>query len=77
MVGSIVNVRTPSADELREWHAEFEAAGRRSLKTRFKYAFVHTYKPVLDDEPYRSFDTTADYRAWCERELPSWLGYGR
>ena len=70
-------VRTPSADEVREWRAEFDAAARRSLKTRFKYAFVHTYKPILDDVGYRSFDTTAEYRAWCERELPSWLGYGR
>jgi hypothetical protein len=32
---------------------------------------------VLDDAPYRAFDTMADYRAWCERELPTWLGYGR
>jgi hypothetical protein len=42
-----------------------------------RYAFIHTYKPVLDDAAYRSFDTTADYRAWCEAHLPDWLGYGR
>ncbi|HEX3480569.1 MAG TPA: hypothetical protein VHT91_36375 [Kofleriaceae bacterium] len=42
-----------------------------------RYAFVHTYKPVLDDARYRSFDTMAEYRAWCERELPRWLGYGQ
>jgi len=71
-----VVVRTPSAEELREWRAEFDAAARRPLKTRLKYAFVRTYKPVLDDMPYRAFDTTAQYRSWCERELPSWLGYG-
>ena len=63
--------------EQSEWRAEFEAAARRPLKTRMKYAFVSTYKPILDDARYRSFDTTAEYRAWCERELPSWLGYGR
>jgi len=61
----------------REWREEFEAAARRPLKLRFRYAFIHTYKPVLDDVPYRSFDTTAEYRAWCEANLPSWLGYGR
>ena len=59
-----------------EWQAEFDAAARRPLRTRFRYAFVHTYKPVLDDAPYRSFDTTAAYREWCERHLPDWLGYG-
>jgi hypothetical protein len=59
-----------------EWQAEFEAAARRPLRIRFRYAFVHTYKPVLDDAPYRSFDTTAAYREWCARHLPAWLGYG-
>ncbi len=42
-----------------------------------RYAFIRTYKPVLDDARYRSFETTADYRAWCEANLPAWLGYGR
>ena len=41
-----------------------------------RYAFIHTYKPVLDDAPYRSFDTMEEYRAWCARQLPGWLGYG-
>ncbi len=42
-----------------------------------KYAFVKTYKPVLDDAPCRTFDTMAEYRAWCQKNLPEWLGYGR
>jgi len=58
------------------WEAEFDAAARRPLEQRFRYAFIRTYKPVLDDATYRSFETTADYRAWCEANLPSWLGYG-
>lgn len=60
-----------------QWRAEFEAASRRSLETRLNYAFIKTYKPVLDDARFRSFATMADYRAWCEKELPGWLGYGR
>lgn len=60
-----------------DWLAEFEAAARRPLATRFRYAFIHTYKPVLDDAAFRAFDTTADYRRWCEENLPDWLGYGR
>jgi len=60
-----------------DWLAEFEAAARRPLETRFRYAFIHTYKPVMDDAPFRAFDTTADYRSWCEEHLPDWLGYGR
>jgi hypothetical protein len=62
---------------LKEWREEFEAAARRPLEQRIKYAFIHTYKPVLDDAPFRSFDTMEQYREWCEKHLPSWLGYGR
>jgi len=61
----------------QEWIRDFEAAARRTLEQRMRYAFIHTYKPVLDDAPFRAFATTAEYRRWCEENLPSWLGYGR
>jgi hypothetical protein len=61
----------------QQWEAEFEAAARRPLAQRFKYAFIKTYKPVLDDATYRSFASMEEYRRWCEKNLPSWLGYGR
>jgi len=60
-----------------EWLEEFQAAARRPLEVRLRYAFIRTYKPVLDDAPYRAFDTMEDYRRWCEENLPDWLGYGR
>ena len=66
-----------SAPILAEWLEEFEAARRRPLPLRMRYAFIHTYKPVLDDAPFRTFNSMAEYRAWCEANLPSWLGYGR
>jgi hypothetical protein len=55
--------------------AEFEANQKRPLKTRMRYAFIRTYKPVLDDARFRSFDTMEDYRRWCNENLPEWLGY--
>src|SRR6476620_4370829 len=58
----------------REWLEEFEAAARRSLETRMRYAFIQTYKPVLDDAKFRAFDTMEQYRRWCEQALPDWLG---
>lgn len=61
----------------REWLAEFEAAARRPLAQRWKYAFIKAYKPVLDDARFRSFDTIEEYRRWCEANLPEWLGYHR
>jgi hypothetical protein len=65
----------PTEEFVSEWAEEFEAAARRPLEQRLRYAFVHTYKPILDDAEFRSFDTMAAYRAFC-RSLPDWLGYG-
>jgi hypothetical protein len=73
----MLQIRQPSEDELRQWNAEFEAAARRPREQRMKYAFIRTYKPVLDDAKYRSFDTMEEYRQWCEANLPEWLGYHR
>jgi hypothetical protein len=64
------NVAIPS-----DWLAEFEAAARRPLEQQFRSSFMRTYKPVLDDASCRAFDTTAEYRRWCEENLPDWLGY--
>lgn len=63
--------------EILEWTQDFEAAARWPLAQRIQNAFIRTYRPVLDDAPYRAFDTMEDYRRWCEQNLPSWLGYGR
>jgi hypothetical protein len=72
----MANVET-SASLRADYVEEFEAAARRPLPLRWRYAFIHTYKPVLDDAPFRAFDTTEDYRRWCEQNLPDWLGYAR
>lgn len=59
----------PGDRERREWEEEFEAAARRPLRNRLRYALIRTYKPVLDDE-YRSFDSMAEYRSrWG---IPLW-----
>ena len=49
----------------------------RPLALRIKYGFCRTYKPVLDDVPWRAFASMAAYRAWCEARLPEYLGYRR
>jgi hypothetical protein len=67
---------TPDTTVPEEWLAEFEAMARCPLAIKMRYAFIHTYKPVLDDAEYRAFDTTAEYRKWCDENLPDWLGYG-
>jgi hypothetical protein len=59
-----------------DWE-DFEAAAKRSLEQQIRNSFVHTYKPVLDDAEYRSFDSMEEYRRWCKENLPDWLGYNR
>lgn len=61
----------------KEWLEEFVAAANRPLEVRLRYAFIKTYKPVMDDAAFRSFDSMEDYRTWCQENLPRWLGYAR
>ena len=49
----------------------------RPLALRIKYGFNRVHKPVLDDAPWRVFVSMADYRAWCEKNLPEYLGFKR
>ena len=47
----------------------------RTVEQRLKYGFFRNYKPVLDDAPYRVFETMAEYRQWADENLPKYLGY--
>lgn len=69
-------IREPSEEERRRWRAEFDAAARRRLSLRLRNAFIRTCRPVLDDAPFRAFDTMAHDRRGCNEALPSWLGFG-
>jgi hypothetical protein len=41
-MGSDTSRQQGSGNIPAEWLAEFEAAARRPLSTRFRYAFIHT-----------------------------------
>ncbi len=70
-------MNTDNNGDKAAWRAEFEAAARRPLAQRWRYAFIKTYKPVMDDARFRAFDSMTEYREWCDKNLPEWLGYGR
>jgi hypothetical protein len=63
--------------EEEAWREQCRHQLERDVATRIKYGFCHVYKPVLDDAPWRAFATMAQYRDWCEQNLPAYLGYGR
>ena len=60
-----------------EWRGQCRRQLDRDVTTRIKYGFCHVHKPVLDDAPFRAFATLAEYREWCEKNLPEYLGYRR
>ena len=63
-------------DGLDDFRLQCERNLQRSVEERMHYGFCYVYKPVLDDAPWRSFDSTAAYRKWCRENLPEYLGYG-
>ena len=65
-----------TGDDRAGWD-DFEAAARRPIEQHVRNSFIRTYKPVMDDVQYRSFETMADYRQWCKENVPDWLGYNR
>lgn len=60
---------------MNSWRQQCERQLRRTVRDRMDYGFVYTYKPVLDDAAVRVFDTMEEYREWCHRNLPRYLGY--
>ena len=63
-------------DELTDFREQCRRSLQRSVVERMRYGFNYVYKPVLDDVEWRSFDSMADYREWCQKNLPEYLGYG-
>jgi hypothetical protein len=47
----------------------------RTVEERIDLGFVPVKLPVIDDMPYRIFDTMEEYRKWAEMTLPRYLGY--
>lgn len=64
-------------DEKSMQRKEFEISLKRSVLERVRRGFIKTYRPVMDNAPYRIFSRMQDYKSWCEKKLPEWLGYGK
>lgn len=49
----------------------------RTVEERIEFGFIVMKLPIIDDAPYRIFQTMEDYRRWAEISLPGYLGYYR
>ncbi|PYS20699.1 MAG: hypothetical protein DMF72_20155 [Acidobacteria bacterium] len=63
-------------DDLSDFREQCRRSLCRSVEERMRYGFNYVYKPVLDDADWRSFNSMEEYREWCRKNLPEYLGYG-
>jgi hypothetical protein len=47
----------------------------RTMSERIELGFISMKLPVMDEERYRIFNSTKEYRFWANKNLPKWLGY--
>jgi hypothetical protein len=73
----VYRLRTPEDRGWEEFRDQCRRQMLRPMELRIKYGFCRRIKPVPDATPWRAFDTMAEYRAWCEANLPDYLGFKR
>lgn len=76
MPGILTFMQEATSDtSLCEFREQCRRQLKRKLEDRIKYGFCRVYKPTLDDAPHRAFESMAEYRAWCDANLPVYLGF--
>ena len=70
-------LRTPEDRGWEDFRDQCRRQMQRPLELRIKYGFAQRIRSDDDEGTSRSFDTMAQYRAWCEANLPSYLGFKR
>jgi len=54
---------------------DFSDGLSRTVSERIELGFILMKLPVIDEECYRIFNNTREYRQWANQNLPKWLGY--
>jgi hypothetical protein len=54
---------------------DFSDGLSRSVHERIELGFILIKLPVVDEERYRIFNSTKEYRKWANQNLSRWLGY--
>ncbi len=73
----IYPLRTPEDQGWADFRDQCRRQMQRPLAMRIRYGFCCRNRPALGAATARAFDTMADYRAWCETNLPGYLGLRR
>lgn len=67
--------RLGKLSEEEQLKLDFEDALSRTIEERIELGFILMKIPIIDDVPYRVFDTIEEYRKWMDNNLPKYLGY--
>jgi len=62
-------------NEEEQLKLDFQDGLSHTVEERIRLGFILMKLPVIDDAPYRIFDTMKEYRKWADENLPKWLGY--
>jgi hypothetical protein len=54
---------------------DFSDSLSRIVYERIELGFILMKLPVIDEEDYRIFNYTKEYRKWANLNLPGWLSY--
>lgn len=54
---------------------DFSDGLSRPVCERIGLGFIPMKLPIIDEEGYRMFNSTIEYRKWASESLPIWLGY--
>ena len=73
--GTKIIYRIGKLSEKEQFQFDFEDGLSRNVEERIRLGFISMKLPVMDDLPFRIFNTMEDYRRWAGENLPSWLGY--
>ena len=73
----IYPLRTKEDQGWRDFREQCRRQMQRPIEARIKYGFSLKPKTERAGLRVRAFNTMADYRAWCEQNLPAYLGYKR
>jgi len=63
--------------EEAQMRLDFQDGLSRSVDERIGLGLIPIRLPVMEDVPYRVFESLEDYRAWADREMPRYFGYYR
>jgi hypothetical protein len=61
--------RIGKTDEEEKFRLDFFDGMSRTVEDRINLGLVLFHIPVINDKPYRIFETMQDYRNWLEKEI--------